>query len=44
MQDEKQRERLQALAKSPNTLEDERVLCKLLASKPPMPATPVWRR
>jgi hypothetical protein len=33
MQDAKQRERLQALAQSPNTLEDERVLCKLLCEQ-----------
>ena len=33
MQDEKQRERLQALANSPNTLEDERILCKLLCEQ-----------
>ena len=33
MQDDRQRERLQALANSPNTLEDERVLCKLLCEQ-----------
>jgi hypothetical protein len=33
MQDEKQRERLQALANAPNTLDDERALCKLLAEQ-----------
>jgi len=33
LQDEKQRERLRALADSPNTLEDERVLCKLLCEQ-----------
>ena len=33
MQDEKQRERLQALANAPNTLEDERALCKLLCEQ-----------
>ena len=30
LNDQRQRERLEALAQSPNTLEDERALCKLL--------------
>ena len=33
LNDERQRERLQSLANSPNTLEDERVLCKLLCEQ-----------
>jgi hypothetical protein len=33
LNDERQRERLQALANSPNTLEDERVLCKYLCEQ-----------
>jgi len=33
LQDERQRERLQSLADSPNTLEDERILCKFLCEQ-----------
>ena len=33
LNNEKQRERLEALARSPNTLEDERILCKFLCEQ-----------
>lgn len=33
LNDDRQRERLEALANSPNTLEDERILCKLLCEQ-----------
>jgi hypothetical protein len=33
LSDERQRERLQALANSPKTLEDERILCKFLCEQ-----------